>query len=250
MLLRLAALLLLLPTLGLAAPWRIDPGTEVEVDVAWRGGTVAVSFPDLSGSIDFDADHPERAQAVIVVATTTATTGLAIVDELVRSDGYLQADRYPQMTFRLDRLVQRSRTSADVEGRITLRGVTLPVTFAANVIRYGPAAADPGRFGPHALGRLLEQEELVLERRADAKAHARGPSDRALQQPARAHGRVGAVWPTFAPPPMRRAARWACSSIWPGRRFASANSSPIRRTANRRKSSPSFAALNRTAKTS
>jgi polyisoprenoid-binding protein YceI len=146
MLLRLAALLLLLPTLGLAAPWRIDPGTKVEVDVAWRGGTVAVSFPDLSGSIDFDADHPERAQAVIVVATTTATTGLAIVDELVRSDGYLQADRYPQMTFRLDRLVQRSRTSADVEGRITLRGVTLPVTYAANVIRYGPAAADPGRF--------------------------------------------------------------------------------------------------------
>lgn len=146
MLLRLAALLVLLPTLALAAPWRIDPGTQVEVDVRWHGGLVAVRFPQLSGTIDFDADHPDRAQAVIAVATTAATTGLAVVDALVRSDGYLQTDRFPEMTFRLDRLVQLSRTSAEVEGRITMRGVTRPVTFAAQVIRYGPAAADPGRF--------------------------------------------------------------------------------------------------------
>jgi polyisoprenoid-binding protein YceI len=148
MLSRLACLLLalLVPSFALAVPWHIDAGTEVAVDVAWRGGTVAVRFPELSGTIDFDERAPERARATIAVSTRAATTGVALVDALVRSDGYLQTDQFPQMTFQLDRLVRRSSDSAEVTGRITMRGVTRPVVFAAKVIRYGPAAGDPGRF--------------------------------------------------------------------------------------------------------
>lgn len=146
MLLRLALVLLLVPTLAGAAPWRIDPGTEVAVEVPWRGGKALVHFPPPSGSIDFDADHPERARAVIVVATAPATTGLGPVDALLHGADYLDSARFPQITFRLDQLVQLSPQLAEITGRITLRGVTRPVTFAAGVIRYGPATDDPGRF--------------------------------------------------------------------------------------------------------
>ena len=62
----LKALLLflaLMPAAAVAAPWQLAPATRVAVDVAWEGRTVTVRFPTLSGQIDFDRDHPERAQA-------------------------------------------------------------------------------------------------------------------------------------------------------------------------------------------
>lgn len=146
MLLRLAAFLLMFPALASAATWRIDPGTYIIADVLWRGASVAVRFPPPEGTITFDADRPELAKAELTVPARAATTGIGPVDALVRSEGYLDTDRFPRITFNLDRLVRTSSSTADVEGRMTLRGVTRPVSFRARVIRYGPSEADPSRF--------------------------------------------------------------------------------------------------------
>ena len=143
---RLILLLLLMPVAVQAEPWTLDPETEVTVMVPWHGSSVAVHFPTLSGRIDFDEARPEQAKAAISVATRDAATGVAVVDQLVRSRDYLDAAAYPTIAFQLDRLTQTSKSTADVAGRITLRGVTRPVDFAARVTRYGPAADDPSRF--------------------------------------------------------------------------------------------------------
>ena len=142
----LVLILALLPVAALAAPWQLSPETTVAVDVGWEGRTVTVRFPTQSGQIDFDRDHPERARAEIGVATTDATTGVGVVDGLLRSKDYLDAAEYPAITFHLDKLTQTSKSSADVAGRITLRGVTKPVSFKAQVSRYAPSTDDPDRF--------------------------------------------------------------------------------------------------------
>jgi polyisoprenoid-binding protein YceI len=145
---RLLVLVLLpmLPVAAGAAPWALDPETEVTVEVPWHGSTVAVHFPSLSGRIDFDEAHPERAKAAITVAAGEAETGVAVVDQLVRSPGYLDAAAYPTISFALDRLTRTSKSTAEIDGRITLRGVTRPVAFQARVTRYGPSPEDPSRF--------------------------------------------------------------------------------------------------------
>jgi polyisoprenoid-binding protein YceI len=142
----LFVILVLLPLPAFAAPWKLDPGTTVTADVTWQGKSVQVRFPSLSGEIDFDQAHPDRTRATISVASAAATTGVGVVDALVRSRDYLGADQYPSITFQLDKLTQTSRSTADVAGRITLRGVTRPIAFKAEVVRYGPAADDPSRF--------------------------------------------------------------------------------------------------------
>ncbi|TPE48298.1 YceI family protein [Amaricoccus solimangrovi] len=142
----LALVLVLLPGFAPAASWHLDPSSTVSVSVPWRGTSVAVRFPELSGQIEFDERAPARARAVIAADTTRATTGVAPVDALVRGAGYLDAAEYPTVTFRLDQLVQTSKSTADVTGRLTLRGVTRPVSFRAKVFRYGPDPADPSRF--------------------------------------------------------------------------------------------------------
>jgi len=137
---------LLLPVAVCAAPWHLSPETQIAVDVPWQGRKVEVRFPTLAGSIDFDADHPETARAAISVSARNVETGLAPVNALVRSPGYLDAARFPTITFRLDRLVQTSKSTADIFGRLTLRGVTRPISLQAEVFRYGPAEDDPDRF--------------------------------------------------------------------------------------------------------
>ena len=69
-----------------------------------------------------------------------------MVDSLVRSRDYLAADQYPTITFRLDKLTQTSKQTADVQGRITLRGVTRPVSFTAEGLRLRPGHGRPRRF--------------------------------------------------------------------------------------------------------
>lgn len=142
----LALALLSLPGTLAAATWRLAPETTVAVDVTWQGSRVEVRFPALSGEIVFDERRPETAAARITVLAASAETGLAPVNALARSEGYLAADRFPTITFVLDRLVQTSRSTADIFGRITFRGVTRPIAFRATVFRYGPAAEDPARF--------------------------------------------------------------------------------------------------------
>jgi polyisoprenoid-binding protein YceI len=127
-----------------AAPWVLLPETAVTVDVPWRGLTVALRFPDVAGSVEFDERNPEAARARIAVAATTATTGLPPADRVARSAEFLAANTFPTMAFTLDRLVQTSRSTADVRGRITFRGVTRPILFRATVLTYGPRT--DGRF--------------------------------------------------------------------------------------------------------
>jgi polyisoprenoid-binding protein YceI len=156
MLQRLLFILALLPLPALAAPWNLDPGTTVTADVAWEGRNVQVRFPSLTGDVDFDEKHPDRTRATISVSSTAATTGVGVVDALVRSKDYLGADQYPEITFQLDKLTQTSKSTADIDGRITLRGVTRPVEFKATVVRYGPSDDDPSRFeaGFHITGSI------------------------------------------------------------------------------------------------
>jgi polyisoprenoid-binding protein YceI len=129
-----------------AAAWRLDPETQVVVDVPWRGSDVAVRFPDLRGEVTFDETAPETARARIEASAAGAETGVGVVNALIRSPGYLDAEAFPVIAFQLDRLRRLSKSTARVEGRLTLRGVTRPLALDAEVFRYGPDPADPGRF--------------------------------------------------------------------------------------------------------
>ncbi len=140
------ALLVVLAAPLHAASWVVSPETSVVVSVPWRGLTIDMRFPDIDGRVEFDERRPDRTEAKIVVAAGSVRTGLPPADRLARSQDFLAADAHPTIGFTLDRLTQTSRSTADVAGRITFRGVTRPIAFKARVFRYGPAEDDPERF--------------------------------------------------------------------------------------------------------
>ena len=146
MLRTLLVVILLASAPASAAPWALLPDTNIEVLVPWRGLTVRMVFPKYGGRIDFDERHPEAAKARIDVWAGSVQTGLPPADRMAKSEQFLAADRYPIIRFDLDRLVQTSKSTADIHGRITLRGVTQPILFKARVYRYAPSETDPDRF--------------------------------------------------------------------------------------------------------
>ncbi len=125
-------------------------GTLIElslVQVGYRGGKgVTVNFGSFAGQIDFDQKRPQNAKALIKVATNDLETGLGLINRMVRSPDYLNTRAHPEIVFQLDNLVQTSQQTADIRGRITMLGVTKPITFKARVFRYGPNKENPEIF--------------------------------------------------------------------------------------------------------
>lgn len=129
----------------LAAPWLIDrAASQITFKVGYIGGTtMVVEFPDYDASIDFDPNHPENATAVITVQTASVNSRLAPVDALIRSPEYLSSAAFPTITFDLAHLMKTSASTADLDGMITVRGVTQAIALKANVYKFDPFADDP-----------------------------------------------------------------------------------------------------------
>lgn len=136
---RAGALLLLfgLPALAVsAAEYAIDPThTAVVFEAAHFGtSTSRGRFERIAGSVLFD--RAARSGSVeIVVATASVSTGVAALDSRLRGPEFLDVETYPRATFVAERLVFDDGANpgvAEVPGRLTLLGRTLPLTLRAS----------------------------------------------------------------------------------------------------------------------
>ncbi|MEM1267813.1 MAG: YceI family protein [Pseudomonadota bacterium] len=143
--LRLLVALILIPTVALAETWRVDlDQTEIKTEVTYLGRIkLGVEFTRFAAALRFEEANVEATRAEIAVATASAETGLGWIDNLITSDGYLDAAGHPDIRFRLNRLEQTSRSTAVLSGEIDLLGVTQPLTLDATVFKYGPRDDDP-----------------------------------------------------------------------------------------------------------
>jgi polyisoprenoid-binding protein YceI len=139
------AFLLTLPIAAYAAPWLVDrSASQITFQVGYLNGAhLNVVFPDYEALIDFDANHPENAIALITVQTASVDSRLAPVDSLIRSADYLDSDGFPTITFDLTGLIKTSKSTADLDGFITVRGITHPIQLKANVYKFDPFNTDP-----------------------------------------------------------------------------------------------------------
>ena len=116
-----------------AGTWRIDPGHS---DVAFTVRHVMVSkvrghFRRFEGELVLAPDP--------LASSVTATIDLASIDtnnpqrdDDLRSANFFEIDQYPTMTYR-STTVRHSEDGFDVNGELTLHGVTRPVTLALDV---------------------------------------------------------------------------------------------------------------------
>lgn len=145
----LGTLLLAAPALADERTYTIDPGhTHIVFEVERFGYAATVGvFPDSSGEIILDMDHPENSRVTASVNTPTVWTGLASRDQAVNGPGFLNTAQHPEIRFSSTAIELIDEDSARVTGDFTLLGVTQPVTFEVDLNRIGPDPSVGGREG-------------------------------------------------------------------------------------------------------
>jgi len=90
--------------------------------------TQLARFNKTTGKIVLDA--AQRTGSVdIVIDTKSVDTGSATFDEHIQAEDFLHTARFPTATFKSTRVVFEGDKPVAVEGDLTLKGVTKPVTL-------------------------------------------------------------------------------------------------------------------------
>lgn len=87
-------------------------------------------FAKLRGNVQYDA-QAKTGSMVISVQTNSVDTGNTAVDNVLRSDQFLDADSYPEVHFTSDRFVFEDSKLVAIEGRLLLHGAERPVRLEA-----------------------------------------------------------------------------------------------------------------------
>src|SRR5690606_37651812 len=85
---------------------------------------VSGRFSDFSGTVQFDADHPEQSSVDFTIRTESIDTNETTRDNHLRSADFFDVEHYPTLTFKSTKVTPRGRDTFDVEGDLTIRGVT------------------------------------------------------------------------------------------------------------------------------
>ena len=114
--------------------WKIDPA---HTDVAFSTKhmmvtTVRGKFDRVEGELALDESDPQSAEGEIRVAAASLSTGFDARDQHLRSADFFEAEAYPWIVARVRR-VEPQGDGFSVVADVTIRDVTRPVTFAAEL---------------------------------------------------------------------------------------------------------------------
>jgi polyisoprenoid-binding protein YceI len=112
---------------------------EVSKTGLMAGKKHVLFFEQYAGEVDYDAQHPDNSRVRLTVEAKSVTCKDAwvkkkeqrkkILDAAVND--MMAASQYPQLTFASTRIDGKSKGQYEIQGELTVRGVTKPITFMA-----------------------------------------------------------------------------------------------------------------------
>jgi polyisoprenoid-binding protein YceI len=114
--------------------WTLDPAhSQIEFAVKhMMVTTVRGQFRKFTTEVDFDEERPERSSVVAHIDVSSIDTGMEARDAHLRSADFFEAETFPELTFRSTSIEARG-DGYKIEGDLTIRGETRPVTLDAEI---------------------------------------------------------------------------------------------------------------------
>jgi len=122
-----------------AGTYAVDPN---HTQVGWRISHMGFSnyaggFSDVSGTLELQPKNPAAAKLSVKIPVASVTTTSAKLTDELKGDQWLDAAKFPDMTFVSTKVVPASKDHAKVTGDLTLHGVTKPVTLDVTLVGAG-----------------------------------------------------------------------------------------------------------------
>ena len=123
------------------ALWNID-SAHAQANFAARHmmvTTVRGSFNKITGTINFDPANPAAASVEAVIDTTSMnSTGNDQRDGHLKSPDFLDIEKFPTITFKSTKIEpNKDGSQAKIYGDLTIKDVTKPVVFEAELLGQG-----------------------------------------------------------------------------------------------------------------
>jgi len=94
-------------------------------------------FNKTAGTIVLDKEARE-AKVDVVIDTTSIDTGFDTFDEHIQAADFLDTAKFPTATFKSTKVVFEGDKPVTIEGDLTIKGVTKPVTLTVTSFFHGP----------------------------------------------------------------------------------------------------------------
>ena len=137
----LVAAIALLFTLSAAAQdtWQLDPNhSSAQFAVRHLGvSTVRGAFTKVSGTVQYDAANLGKSSIQATIDSASVDTRVEMRDNDLRSPRFLDAQKYPAITFQSKKFEAAGAGKLKVTGDLTIHGVTKEVVLDVD----GPTAA-------------------------------------------------------------------------------------------------------------
>lgn len=118
--------------------YAVDPG---HTQVAFRYNHMGFSnnmglIPASGGSLTLDPKAPEKAQVTVTFAVAELRTSIPKLDEHLMKADFFDAAKFPTATFQ-STAVKVSGQTAQITGKLTIKGITKDVTLNARFVGAG-----------------------------------------------------------------------------------------------------------------
>lgn len=128
-------------TASFAAPVRytLDPA-HTQVLFSWDHlgySHPSGQFDRVEGTLVYDADHPSESSVRVSIPVSSLHTHVPALDKQLLGPMYLDAGKFPSITFVSSRVEAEGAARFKVEGRLTVHGVTRPVTLDVTLNKTG-----------------------------------------------------------------------------------------------------------------
>ncbi|MFE4513436.1 YceI family protein [Kitasatospora sp. NPDC056783] len=98
------------------------------------------AFQQFEGTAHLDGEDPSRSTAQVVIKSESIDTGVEQRDQHLRTNDFLDAPNFPDITFRTTSVEPKSGSEYRVTGDLTIKDTTRPVTID---FEYTGNAVDP-----------------------------------------------------------------------------------------------------------
>jgi polyisoprenoid-binding protein YceI len=128
-----------LPALAATQKYDIDSG-HTQVRFTWNHfgfSNPSATLEQIKGEINLDAADLSKSSVNVTLSLAGLHTGVAKLDEHLKTPEFLDAAKYPDITFKSTKVEKTSAEALKISGDLTVHGVTKPVTFDAKINKIG-----------------------------------------------------------------------------------------------------------------
>jgi polyisoprenoid-binding protein YceI len=145
-----------------AGTYQIDPShTSLEFVARHMLTKVRGRFQEFAGTITV-GEGPEDSGIQVDVDTASVTTGTEQRDEHLHSSDFFEVEKHPKMTFTSTSFRPTGGTEFEVDGDLTIKGVTNPVRLKGDFLGWGKDAWGNDRLFAEARTRVNREDWGLL----------------------------------------------------------------------------------------